>query len=89
MRVGQLQILTGDEIRDGLKLRTPLTPERQKETLPIARERELKVDHEREKDLCWCWVGDLDRETLCRWGPRYPNTKLLIVIDVYLFIYSS
>ena len=53
MRVGQLQILTGDEIRDGQKLRTPLNVgrERERETLPIAREREVKVDDERETPL--------------------------------------
>ena len=31
MRVGQLQILTGDEIRDGQKLRTPLNPGAERE----------------------------------------------------------
>ena len=33
MRVGQLQILTGDEIRDGQKLRTPLNPGAERERL--------------------------------------------------------
>ncbi|KAL0011673.1 hypothetical protein SO802_006781 [Lithocarpus litseifolius] len=69
MRVGQFQILTGDEIRDGHKLRTPLNVGREREikrvTLPIARERELKVDHESET---FAGVGlGTHRETLCRW----------------------
>ena len=64
MRVGQLQILTGDEIRDGQKLRTPLNPGAERETFPTARERELKVDHERETPLLVLGCGFGSRDPL-------------------------
>ena len=44
MRVGQLQILTGDEIRDGQKLRTPLNVGRERER-ERQRERLFQLKH--------------------------------------------